>query len=189
MQLTSVILFLSATAVSVSALPGALPIIKERQASGANSTTSPKSAGFACDHAGEIIGQQLAEMKKLKAQNIDIPPYLAGYYTAINSGRQEIGCPGPIPIGKRDFTPIKQPCDIINEQHERMMELVNRFEAENISVAPFIAGFFTATLDGHSALSCPPFTGPATEAAANGGTALDATASASMPVDDATSSS
>ena len=46
------------------------------------------------------------------------------------------------------------------------MVLVNRFEAEHIGVAPFIAGFLSATLDGHKGLGCPPLTGPATEVAA-----------------------
>lgn len=163
MHLTSIILFLSATAISVSAHPAAIPAI---QARGSTNTTGLKDAHFACDAANEIIGQQLAEMTKLKAQAIPIPPYLSGYYTAINSGRQEIGCPGSIPIGKRQFTPRMQPCDVINGQHERMMVLVNRFETDKIGVAPFIAGFLSATLDGHKGLGCPPLTGPATEAAA-----------------------
>ncbi len=46
------------------------------------------------------------------------------------------------------------------------MVLVNRFETDKIGVAPFIAGFLSATLDGHKGLGCPPLTGPATEAAA-----------------------
>lgn len=103
-------------------------------------------------------------MSKLKAQNITIPSYLSGYYTAINSGIEEVGCPA-LSLGKRGFAPNKQPCDVINKEHERMMVLVNRFVADGISVAPFIAGFLSATLDGHKALSCPPFTGSATEAA------------------------
>lgn len=160
MQFTSIILFLSA-AVSASALPGAL---QARQAAGANETDGQNLATLACNTAGEIITNQIAEMSKLKAQNISIPPYLAGYYSAINSGRQEIGCPGSISISARDFTPLKGPCEVINEQHERMMALVNRFEADKISVAPFIAGFLSATFDGNKGLKCPAFTGSATEA-------------------------
>lgn len=154
MQLTSIILFLSA-AISASAYPGA---VQARQA--AEPTAEPKGADFACAHASMIVSQQIAEMSKLKAQNISVPPYLAGYYTAINSGRQEIGCEGSISLDKRE---TKEPCDVVNDQHGRMMELVNKFEAESIPVAPFIAGFLSATLDGHAALSCPPFTGSAAE--------------------------
>lgn len=161
MQFTSIILFLSA-AVSASALPGALQV---RQAAGTNGTASHSIAAVACNTAGEIIKNQFAEMSKLKAQNISIPPYLAGYYSAINSGRQEIGCPGSIAISARDFTPLKGPCEVIKEQHERMMVLVNRFEANQISVAPFIAGFLSATLDGNKGLKCPSFTGSASNAA------------------------
>lgn len=40
-----------------------------------------------------------------------------------------------------------------------MMALIDRFEQEKIGVAPFIAGFFSATLDGNKALGCVPFTG------------------------------
>ena len=179
MHLKSIILLLSATAITVSARPGAMPAIQARQAQGTSNTTTtgPKDAKFACDTANQIIGQQIAEMAKLKAEDIPIPPYLAGYYTAINSGRQEIGCPGSIHIGKKrdSFTPLAQPCDVINDQHERMMVLVNRFGEEHIAVAPFIAGFLSATLDGHTGLGCPPLTGPATEAAAAGmGGAADA---------------
>ncbi|KAL9069040.1 MAG: hypothetical protein Q9161_005798 [Pseudevernia consocians] len=166
MQLTSIISLLSATAVSVSALPGAFHTIQARQAAGSNNTTGPKDANFACDTAYKVVTQQIAEMSKLKAQDIPIPGYLSGYYTAINSGRQEIGCPGAITVGKRQFVPSRKPCDVLNEQHERMMVLVNRFEADHIGVAPFIAGFLSATLDGHKGLGCPPLTGPATEVAA-----------------------
>ena len=59
---------------------------------------------------------------------------------------------------------MKDMCDVVNEQHERIMVMVNNFEAENISVAPYIAGFLTATLDGLEGLGCHAFTGPATEA-------------------------
>lgn len=160
MQPTSIILFLSAF-ISVSGYPGAF---QARQAVASGNPASPKSAEFACAHSSKIVSQQIAQMSKLKAQNISIPPYLAGYYTAINSGRQEIGCQGSISLAQRDTKALKEPCDVVNDQHERMMELVNKFEAEKIPVAPFIAGFLTATEDGHGALSCLPFTGPATEA-------------------------
>ena len=39
------------------------------------------------------------------------------------------------------------------------MVLIDRFQKENIGVAPFIAGFLSASLDEHHALGCPPFTG------------------------------
>ena len=165
MQPTAIILLLCA-AISASAYPGAL---QARQAAGANSTTGPKGMDFACDHASQIIDEQIAQMAKLKAEKIGVPPYLAGYYSALNSGREEIGCPGAIPLGRRETTPTKEPCDVVNDQHERMMVLVNRFEAEHIVIAPFIAGFLSATLDGQRGLSCPPFSGPASEAAAASG--------------------
>ena len=169
MQLTSIVLILSA-AVSASAFPSAL------WARASNNTASLPKAEAACGTAHAIIGQQFAEMANLKEQKIPVPAYLAGYYTAINSGRQEIGCPGSISVGKREeTTALKDPCDVIDEQHERMQVLVNRFESENIPVAPFIAGFLSATLDGHEGLKCPPFTGPATEAAgtSNAGAGVD----------------
>lgn len=156
MQLTSILLFLSATACA-SAFPA---LIETRDAAEANGTTSgPKPAAFACEQGNNILSEQLAEMAKLKAQNISVPPYLAGYYTAVSAGRQSIGCPGTLPVRRRDFTPKQEPCDVIIEQHDRMMALIDRFEKEKIGVAPFIAGFFSATLDGNKALGCVPFTG------------------------------
>lgn len=105
-------------------------------------------------------------MSRLRGFNITIPPYLAGYYTAIDDGLEEIGCPGHVSLGRRESTALRLPCDVVNEQHERMMLLVNGFEANNIGIAPFIAGFLSATLDGNKALGCSPFTGPASEAGA-----------------------
>ncbi|KAF6218260.1 hypothetical protein HO133_006222 [Letharia lupina] len=163
MQLTSIALFLSA-AVSVSALPATLQA--RQAAAGAHSTTGPKSAKVACDRSSKSISRQIAEMSKLMASNISVPPYLAGYYTAIDDERQEIGCPGAVSLGKREFTPNKEPCDVNNGQNERMTALVIRFEADQIAVAPFVAGFMSAVLDEHKGLGCPPFTGPGSEAAA-----------------------
>lgn len=45
------------------------------------------------------------------------------------------------------------------------MQLINGFDAGDIGIAPFLAGFLSATVDGHTALLCPPFSGPATEVA------------------------
>ena len=45
------------------------------------------------------------------------------------------------------------------------MKLINGFDASEISIAPYLAGFLSATIDGHAALSCAPFSGPATEVA------------------------
>ena len=157
-------------------------MIETRDAAESNTTTTgPKSAAYACDSGNNILNEQLSEMARLKAQNISVPPYLAGYYTAISSGRQAIGCPDTLPVRRREFTPLEEPCDVINEQHDRMMVLIDRFEKDNIGVAPFIAGFFSATLDGNKALGCVPFTGkgavaPVVEGAA-GGNAGDSTSS------------
>ena len=158
MQLSS-ILFLLSAAISALAYPTAISdptALYPRDTAEADTTSGPKSAEFACDHANNILGQQLDEMAKLKAQNISIPPYLAGYYSAITSGREAIGCPTVLHVRKR-FTPLAEPCDVINEQHERMMVLIDRFQSEKIGVAPFIAGFLSATLDGNKGLGCPPF--------------------------------
>lgn len=161
MQLTSIIVLLSG-ALSASAFPGKL---LARQAEEAKNSTGPANADFACNQADGIIQHQFAEISKLKAGNISVPPYLAGYYSAIDSGRREIGCPGSNPFGRRDTAALKEPCDVVNDQHERMMVLVNKFVADKIGIAPYIAGFLSATLDGQKGLGCPPFTGPATEAA------------------------
>ena len=59
----------------------------------------------------------------------------------------------------------KDPCDVVNEQHERMMELVNKFQGEDITIAPYITGFLSATVDGNVGLGCPPFSGSASETA------------------------
>ena len=173
MQLTSLVLFLSTGATSVSAFPGAFPRLQTRQEAATNETTGPKNASFACDHSHNLVSTQLDQMTRLKADKISVPPYLAGYYTAINSGRQEIGCPDDTTV-KRDVTPIQEPCDVVNDQHERMMVLINKFDTEGIAVAPFIAGFLSATLDGNKALSCPTFTGPATEEAVARGNSVPA---------------
>ena len=160
MQFTSNILFLFA-AVSASAVPAALQV---REAAAADDTHLKEVVTLACNTASEIITGQLAEISKLKAKNIAIPPYLAGYYSAIDSGRQEIGCPGSIAITARDVTTLKEPCEVINSQYERMNTLVNRFTTNEISVAPWIAGFLSAVMDGHKGLKCPAFTETATEA-------------------------
>ncbi|KAF6227652.1 hypothetical protein HO173_012092 [Letharia columbiana] len=163
MQLTSIALFLSA-AVSVSALPATLQA--RQAAAGAHSPTGPISAKVACDRSNKSISHQIAEMSKLKASNISVPAYLAGYFAAIDDERQELGCPGTISLGKREFTPNKEPCDVNNGLNERMTAVVNRSEADQIAVAPFVAGFLSAVLDVHKGLGCPPFSGPASEAAA-----------------------
>ena len=162
MHFNSILLFLAA-AVSASARPGSH---RSAQAAGANSATGPKSAIFACAHADKIANREMQEMARLKAENISIPGYLAGYYTGVNSERREIGCPGSKLDSKRNFTPLKAPCDVLNEQHERMMELINAFAADDIPIAPFISGFFTAAVDQNKGIGCLPFTGPATEAGA-----------------------
>ena len=45
------------------------------------------------------------------------------------------------------------------------MKLMNGFDAKDVGIAPYLAGFLSATVDGHAALLCPPFSGPATEVA------------------------
>ena len=115
-------------------------------------------AAEACKESSYIIRDQLAQMAELKAQDISIPPYLAGYYSAISSGRQEIGCPNSLCIDAHEFTPKKQPCDVIDEQHGRMMVLTEGFRNESISAPPFIAGFLAAVQDGYFVLRCPPYT-------------------------------
>ena len=52
-----------------------------------------------------------------------------------------------------------------NEQHGRMMALVDRFSKEKIGVAPFLAGFLSGAQDAHKAFDCPPFTTTTTDAA------------------------
>lgn len=150
MQLTSIILLLSAT-VSVSALPAALEALADIDARDA---TGPASIESACDQSNSILSQQFDEMTKLKEQNIAIPPFLAGYYSAITNGRQEMGCPGTIPARKRQSTPKKTPCDVINGQLKTMTAQVNKFQKNNIGIAPYIAGFLSAAQDGHKALGC-----------------------------------
>ena len=163
MQLPSIIVLLLSTTVSVSAFPAAIE---------ARDTTGPKSADSACDHSGGILGQQLAEMAKLKAQNISIPPYLAGYYSALNSEQEEIGCLGTV---SGQSTPNRDPCEVTNEQLERMMEVVDRSQKNDIGVAPFIAGFLSAAQDEHKAFGCPAFTSKATDASVNVSAAADTT--------------
>lgn len=160
MQLTSVVLVLSAV-VSASAYPGAL------QARQTLNITGPKDANFACDRGLNLVSKRLEEITRLKAQNITVPPYLAGYFSAVRSELEDIGCPDSLPIRKRQITPKNEPCDVINSQYERMMERVNRFKAGNISVAPYIAGFLSATIDGNKGLSCLPLTGSASKPATN----------------------
>ena len=105
-------------------------------------------------------------MAKLKARKIPIPPFLSGYYSATNGIIEEIGCPGvPLALGERSFKAKKEPCDVVNEQHERMMKLINGFDGREIGIPPYLAGFLSATIDGHTALLCPPFSGPATDVA------------------------
>ena len=45
------------------------------------------------------------------------------------------------------------------------MKLVNGFDSREIGIAPYLSGFLSATVDGHAALMCPPFSGPATDVA------------------------
>ena len=92
-----------------------------------------------------------------------------------------MGCPGaPVALEERSFKAKKEPCEVVNEQHERMMKLINGFDSSEIGIAPYLAGFLSATIDGHAALSCPPFSGPATDVAV---AAKYAGASASDAVD------
>ncbi len=165
MQLPSILLLVSA-AVSASAYPAATDdssAIEGRDAAEASTNTGPKDAAFACNQANNIVSEQIAELAKLKAKNISVPPYLSGYYTAINSERSAIGCPEALVVRKRSFTPLQEPCDVLNDQHERMLELIDRFQKDNIGVAPFISGFLSATLDEKNALGCGPFTGTAAD--------------------------
>ena len=185
MHLTSFLLLLASTAVFASPYPVVSEkstTIEPRAAAGANSTTTgPKGAKFACDHSNVILSQQVAEMAKLKEANIGIPPYLAGYYSAINSGHQAIGCPAinvAKPQSQMEIVPLQEPCDVINEQHGRMMVLINRFQKDSISVAPYIAGFVSATVDGNKGLGCPPFTPSAADAPVDSASAADSDSSA-----------
>ena len=169
MQLSAILLLLSA-AISASAYPTAVPdytFLDPRDAAEADTTSGPESADFACNYADGILSHQIDEIGKLKTQNISIPPYLAGYYSALSSGRDAIGCPTVLPVRKR-FTPLAEPCDVIDEQHGRMMVLIQGFQSKNIGVAPFLAGFLSATLDGNKGFGCPPFAQTAAdEAVAN----------------------
>ena len=45
------------------------------------------------------------------------------------------------------------------------MKLINGFDGREIGIPPYLAGFLSATVDGHAALLCPPFSGPATDVA------------------------
>lgn len=150
MQLTSIVLLLSAT-VSVSALPATLEALADIDA---RDTAGPSSIDSACDQSNRILSEQFGEITKLQEQNIAIPPFLAGYYSAITSGRQEMGCPGTIPARKRQSKPKKNPCEVINGQLETMTAQVNKFQKNNIGVAPYIAGFLSAAQDGQKALGC-----------------------------------
>lgn len=162
MQLTYVVVLLSG-AFSASALPRKLEV---RQIDPDTTVSNGRAnADFACSQASKIVTTQVAEIAKLKAEGVSVPPYLAGYFSAIDSGRQEIGCPGTSSLDSQSTVTTKDPCDVVNDQHERMMALVTKFQEEDIAVAPYIAGFLAATLDGNQGLGCPPFSGPATEAA------------------------
>ena len=180
MQFPSITLLLFSTAVSVSSLPAALNTLEARDTAASTSASTPKGADFACPHATQIVATQIAEMAKLRARKIPVPPFLAGYYSAISSGSEEIGCPGaPITLGSRSYKVKREPCDVVKEQHERMMKLINGFDGREIGIPPYLAGFLSATVDGHAALSCPPFSGLATEVAVvakyEGASASDAT--------------
>ena len=166
MQLPSITLLLFSTAVSVSSLPAAVNTLEAQDTAPNASGSTPKGADFACPHADQIVATQLAEMAKLKAKRIPIPPFLSGYYSAINGGIEEIGCPdAPIGLEERSFQAKREPCDVVNDQHERMMKLINGFDGREIGIPPYLAGFLSATVDGHAALLCPPFSGPATDVA------------------------
>ena len=166
MQFSSITLFLLSNAVSVTAAPAAVNTLEARKTAASTSGSTPKGADFACPHSAQIVADQLAEMAQLRAKKIPIPPFLSGYYSAINGGIEEIGCPGaPVALDERSFKANREPCDVINEQHERMMKLINGFDASEIGIAPYLAGFLSATIDEHAVLLCPPFSGPATDVA------------------------
>ena len=166
MQLTSITLLLFSTAVPITAAPAAVNRLEVRETAANTNGSTPKGADFACPHSAQIVANQLAEMAQLKAKKIPIPPFLSGYYSAINGGIEEIGCPdAPIALEERSFKANREPCDVVNDQHERMMKLINGFDASEIGIAPYLAGFLSATIDGHTALLCPPFSGPATDVA------------------------
>ena len=151
MQLTSIAVLLLSATVSVSALPAALEALADIDA---RDITGPKNTDSACNHTDSLLSQQFGEISKLKEQNIAIPPFLSGYYSAVSSGRQEMGCPGTIPMSKRQSTSKKDPCEVINGQLETMTAQVNKFQKNNIGIAPYIAGFMSAAQDGHQAFGC-----------------------------------
>lgn len=176
MQLISIAVLLLSATVSVSALPAALEALADIDA---RDTSGPKNTDNACDQSSSILSQQFGEMTKLKEQKIAIPPFLAGYYSAITSGRQEMGCPGTILARKRQSTPKKDPCEVINRQLETMMAQVNKFQKNNIGVAPYIAGFLSAAQDGHKALGCAAVASKTIDSSGSGTAAAKNTSMAS----------
>lgn len=57
-------------------------------------------------------------------------------------------------MSKRQSTSKKDPCEVINGQLETMTAQVNKFQKNNIGVAPYIAGFMSAAQDGQQAFGC-----------------------------------